>query len=380
MVDLQDSRKKIDEIDKQMVELFEERMKIAKDVAEYKLQTGKQIYDRERELQKLEQVKSMASSDFNQHGVEELFSQIMSISRKLQYSLLATTQKVSEFTPYEQLTYDSKTKVAFFGEPGSYTEQAMCEFFQDGVTGLPTETFKGVMELVQQGEVEYGIVPIENSSTGGITDIFDLLMDYENTIIGEHIIKVEHVLMAPKGANVEELEQVYSHEQGIWQCKSYFEDKPAITLTKAESTSAAAKRVAEAGIHTQAAIGSARAAQVYGLEILERGINRESLNSTRFIVITKRHIYHEKANKVSVCFEIPHESGSLYHMLSHIMHNNLNMTKIESRPISGRTWEYRFFVDFEGNLMEPGVQNAILGIREESSNLRILGNYSTNER
>ena len=380
MIDLQNSRDKIDGIDRKIVELFGERMQIAKDVAEYKLHTGKKVYDRERELHKLNQVKKMASSEFNEHGVEELFAQIMSISRKLQYSLLADSHKEERFKPYESLTYDSNTKVAFFGEPGSYTEQAMYEYFQNEVKGIPTDTFKGVMDLVQQDKVDYGILPIENSSTGGITDIFDLFMDYDNTIIGEHIVKVDHVLMAPCGATLEGLKEVYSHEQGIWQCKSYFEDKPWITLNKAESTSAAAKKVAADGKLTQAAIGSARAAKVYGLQILDRGINREALNRTRFIIITKEPIFRKDANKVSLCFELPHESGSLYNMLSHIMYNNLNMTKIESRPISGRTWEYRFFVDFEGNLMEPGVRNAIRGIKEEASNLRILGNYDSDER
>lgn len=375
MIDLEKSREKIDAIDKQIVQLFEERMTIAKDVAEYKIQTKKQVYDRERELKKLKEVKKMASNQFNQHGVEELFTQIMSISRKLQYSLLASTEKKETFTSYEKLPFDATTRVAFFGEPGSYTEIAMCEFFSNGVTGVPTDTFKRVMEMVQKGEAEYGILPIENSSTGGISDIFDLLMEYENTIIGEHIVKVDHVLMAPKGAKISDLTEVYSHEQGIWQCKSYFEDKPYITLKKCESTSAAAKKVAEEGLLNQGAIGSERAAEVYGLEVLEKGINREALNSTRFIVIARKNIFQRGANKVSLCFEIPHESGSLYNMLSHIIYNNLNMTKIESRPISGRTWEYRFFVDFEGNLMDAGVKNAIYGMQAEASHLRILGNY-----
>ncbi len=379
MVNLRDSREKIDGIDKRIVELFEERMNIAKDVAEYKLATGKQVYDRERELQKLDAVKKMASTEFNQHGVEELFAQIMSISRKLQYSLLANTRKDEKFTSYEQLPYNSDTLVAFFGEPGSYTEQAMREFFHDGVTSISVDTFKGVMEMVQKGTVQYGILPIENSSTGGISDIFDLLMEYENTIIGEHIIKVEHALMAVKGADIANLREVYSHEQGIWQCKSFFEDYPYIELKRCDSTSAAAKKVAEDGLLTQGAIGSARAAEVYGLQILRHGVNKEAGNSTRFIVIAKKNIYNQKANKVSLCFEIPHESGSLYNMLSHIMHNNLNMTKIESRPISGKTWEYRFFVDFEGNLKEAGVQNAIVGIQAEASQLRILGNYISDE-
>ena len=137
----------------------------------------------------------------------------------------------------------------------------------------------------------------------------------------------------------------------------------------------AARKVAEDGDKTQAAIASEYAAEIYGLSILAKGINHSSTNSTRFIIVTNQKIFLKNAGKVSICFEVPHESGSLYHMLSHFIYNNLNMNRIESRPIEGRNWEYRFFIDFEGNLSDSAVKNALRGLRDEAQNLRILGNY-----
>lgn len=137
----------------------------------------------------------------------------------------------------------------------------------------------------------------------------------------------------------------------------------------------AAKKVAEDGDATQAAIAGEQAAAAYGLEILQRGVNDCGSNSTRFIIVTNQKIFRKDANKISICFEVPHESGSLYHMLSHFIYNNLNMTKIESRPIEERDWEYRFFIDFEGNLADGAVKNALRGLRDEARNMKILGNY-----
>ena len=137
----------------------------------------------------------------------------------------------------------------------------------------------------------------------------------------------------------------------------------------------AARKVAEEARMDQAAIASEYAGQVYGLEVLKKGVNNVSSNSTRFIIVTNQKIFRKDAGKVSICVEVPHESGSLYHMLSHFIYNNLNMTKIESRPIEGRTWEYRFFIDFEGNLADSAVKNALRGLREEARNMKILGNY-----
>ena len=375
MIDLAKSRESIDRIDKQIVELFEERMKVAGDVAEYKKNTGKKVFDPEREAQKLETLGAMASTGFNERAIQELFSQIMSISRKYQYTLLSGQNERFEELPGLPRTAD--TKVCFFGAPGSYSEQAMAECFGMEVSSFPAATFKEVMEAVQSGNADFGVLPIENTTTGGITDSYDLLMEYDNYLVGEHVVKIEHALLGVPGAKIEDLCKVYSHAQGLSQCRKFFDEHPEIRPVGSGSTSASAKKVMEAGDKTVAAIASKRAAVIYGLEILAECLNTEDVNSTRFIIVTNKKQYLPKANKISICFELPHESGSLYKMLSHIMYNNLNMTKIESRPIPGRSFEYRFFVDFEGKITDAAVRNTLNGIREEASRLKILGNIAT---
>ena len=375
MIDLAKSRESIDRIDKQIVELFEERMKVAGDVAEYKRNTGKKVFDPEREAQKLKTLGAMASTEFNERATRELFSQIMSISRKYQYTLLA--EQNEKFELLEELPKTKETKVCFFGAPGSYSEQAMVDCFGTEVTNFPAATFKEVMEAVQNGQADFGVLPIENTTTGGITDSYDLLLEYENYLVGEHVVKIEHALLAVPGASISDIRTVYSHSQGISQCKKFLDEHPAIRPAVSSSTSESAKQVMLAQDKSMAAIASKRAAAIYGLEILAECLNTEDVNSTRFIIVTNKKQYLPNANKISICFELPHESGSLYKMLSHIMYNNLNMTKIESRPIPGRSFEYRFFVDFEGKITEAAVRNTLNGIREEASRLKVLGNIAT---
>lgn len=375
MVDLQDSRDEIDKVDKEIVRLFEYRMKLTKDVAEYKIQTGKKVYDREREQAKLTALKELAGNDFNRHGVEELFTQIMSMSRKMQYGLISGNDTGIPFEERDTLSVDSSTKIVWFGAKGSYTEQAFKEYFGGDVDAFNVSTFREVMEKVKDGSADYGVLPIENTSTGGITDIYDLLVEYDNSIVGEHILKVNHVLLALPKAELKDITRVYSHPQGILQCQKFLDENPRIKPVKCESTSDGAKKVYEEGDLTQAAIAGKQSAEIYGLKILMENVNHECNNSTRFIIIGREKKYRKDAGKISICFELPHESGSLYNMLSHFIYNNLNMTKIESRPLEGRTFEYRFFVDFEGNLKDAGVRNALFGIKEEAITLKILGNY-----
>lgn len=375
-MDLQESRKKIDEIDKQMVELFQNRMKVSVEVAKYKKKTGKKIYDKQREMQILDKLSGLVDGTFEKQGIHELYTQIMSISRKLQYGLLNEGEDCNHFTEVEALHTEGK-KVVFFGEHGAYTEQAMFEFFGEDIDSYSVPTFKEVMEELKKGNAQYGVLPIENSSTGGITDCFDLLMDYENYIVGEHEIKVEQCLLGKKGTNIEELKRVFSHQQGLMQCAEFLEQYPDMEQVPYKSTAMSARKVMEDGDIHQAAIASKRAAKYYGLEVLKENINFESTNTTRFIIISRRKEYVKDSNKISICFSIPHESGSLYNMLSNFIYNNLNLTKIESRPIEGKKWEYRFFIEVEGNLREPGVQNALYGMTEEASECRVLGNFKT---
>lgn len=377
LLDLNQTRDKIDIIDRQIVKLFEDRMLLTQEVAEYKIATGKAVLDKEREESKLNTLQGMVSEEYNRYPIRELFTQIMSMSRKYQYSLIPTYSEDLAFTPMQALAVTKDTNVICFGEPASYTEQAMEEFFGQPITCHHASTFKEVMEKVHDGSMEYGVLPIENSSTGGILDTYDLLLHYDNYIIGEHVLKIDQTLVGLPGTKIDDLITIYSHPQGILQCASFFEEHPDIKPVEYMSTSASAKKVLDDQNPNQGAIASERAAAYYGLEILKKQLNDEQLNSTRFIIITNKKIYLDHANKVSLCFELPHESGTLYNMLSHFIYNNLSMTKIESRPIHGRPWEYRFFVDFEGNLHEAGVKNAINGIKEEAVDLKILGNFST---
>jgi chorismate mutase/prephenate dehydratase len=376
MIDLLESRSKIDDIDRKIVELFEHRMQLVMDIAEYKRSIGKPIYDAAREEEKLSALRLLTKNEFNETAVVDLFKQIMSMSRRLQYTMLNEMDSLG-FTPVEHFPIDQNTKVAFFGEFGTNTEQAMLEYFQSGVIGIPMETFGEVMQAVKDGKVEYGVLPIENSSTGTLADIFDLLSEYDNYIIGEHLVKIENHLWALKGAKLSEITKVYSHRQPFLQCSQFLKQHPQMKQIDGGSTAASARRVVEEQDMTAAAIANRRAGEYYGLTMLQEAIHDEEHNATRFIIITNKKVYDAKAERTSICFELPHKSGALYHMLSHFIYNNINMTKIESRPVAGKAFAYRIFVDIEGGLENPSVKNALHCIKEEAIEMKILGSYLT---
>lgn len=368
-------RDQIDAIDKQIIELYEKRMDVCKEVAEYKIETGKQVFDKVREAEKIERAKAMVDTEFHKHAVQELFEQIMSISRKMQYQLLAEHGCVGKlpFMAVDALCL-GQPRVVFQGAEGAYSQAAMNQFFGKEIKSFHVDTFRDAMCAIEEGRAEFAVLPIENSTAGIVSEIYDLLTEFENYIVGEQIIKIEHCLMAVPGTKLEEIQTVYSHPQSLMQ-SSYYLGKTGWQQISMQNNAFAAQKVKGDGLHSQAAIAGETAAEIYGLEILEKGVNNIKDNSTRFIIVTNQKVFQEKANKISICFEIPHESGSLYHMLSHFIYNNLNMTKIESRPLEGRNWEYRFFIDFEGNLADSAVKNALRGLREEARNMKILGNY-----
>lgn len=374
-MDLLKLREQIDEVDAQIVELYEKRMDISRQVAEYKIETGKKVFDKAREEEKLRKVKSLTHNDFNSLGIEELFEQIMSMSRKLQYRLL-TDHGSSARLPF--IGVDSldigKARVVFQGAEGAYSQAAMVQYFGNKVNSFHVDTFRDAMIAIDEGSADFAVLPIENSTAGIVSEIYDLLVEFENYIVGEQIIKIEHCLMALPGTKIEDIQTVYSHPQSLMQSARFLNEYDWQQISM-QNNAFAAWKVAEDKNNTQAAIASEYAADLYGLEVLVKGVNQSSSNSTRFIIVTNQKIFLENAKKVSICFEVPHESGSLYHMLSHFIYNNLNMNRIESRPIEDRNWEYRFFIDFDGNLSDSAVKNALRGLREEARNMKILGNY-----
>ncbi len=374
--DLGELRNQIDAIDAQIVKLYEERMEVCRGVAEYKLASGKKVFDRAREEEKIAKVKELTHTDFTRQGIEELFEQIMSMSRKMQYQMLAENGSIGRLPFIEMDELDTrKARIVFQGAEGSYSQAAMQKYFGDKINSYHVDTFRDAMGAIEEGSADFAVLPIENSTAGIVSEIYDLLVEFENYIVGEQIIPIEHCLMAVPGTKLSDIKTVYSHPQSLMQSARYLQEHPDWKQISMKNNAFAAKKVADEADKTQAAVAGEYAAKVYGLEVLEKGVNDSTSNSTRFIIVTNQKVFKKDAGKISICLEIPHRSGSLYHILSHFIYNNLNMTKIESRPIEDRNWEYRFFIDFEGNLSQSAVKNALRGLREETRNMKVLGNY-----
>lgn len=376
METLEELRVRLDEIDDQIVNLYEQRMEICAHVGEYKIQTGKKVLDRQREKEKLENVAGKASNPFNKKGVTELYEQLMSMSRKLQYEQLVKAGALGRLPFIQVNSLDAdQARVVFPGTEGAYSEAAMKRYFGENCNSFYVRTFREAMEAIEDGAADFAVLPIENSTAGAVDEMYDLLVEFENYIVGETVIPIRHTLSGLPGASLKDVKTVYSKGVALMQATHFLDAHSSWQRINVANTAIAAKKVVEDQDPSQAAVCSAYAAKVHGLQVLVDNINDNEHNSTRFIVVTNQKIFLKHASKISICLEVSHESGSLYRVLSHFIYNDLNMTKIESRPIEGRDWEYRFFIDFEGNMADGAVKNAIRGLREECRNLRILGNY-----
>ncbi len=376
MKDLSELRVEIDEIDRKIVSLFEERLSLADQVAEYKIAAGRPVLDRGREQEKLGALSQLAKDEFSQKGIQELFSQIMAISRKRQYQLMAKQAGISDtdFTVVKELK-KTDVKIVYQGVEGAYSQMAMEAFFGKDPDSFHVETWRDAMESIRKGLADYAVLPIENSSAGIVSENYDLLAEYDHYIVGEQTIRIDHALLGLPGTRLSDITCVYSHPQALMQCVDFLNEHKDWEQIAMKNTAMSPQKVAKDKQKNQAAIANPATAKLYGLKILQESINYSSENSTRFLIVSGQKISKEGAGKISICFEIPHESGSLYQILSHFIYNGLNMNKIESRPIKDKSFEYRFFVDFEGNLAHANVQNALKGVKEEALGLRILGNY-----
>jgi len=389
VLDLLQIRDEIDKIDRSIVELFEQRMSLVNNVAEYKLATGKPVLDREREQIKIEKAKELAHGDFNKQGISELFVQMMAISRKWQYRLLqeyeeqhggnvqavkSATEAKDDYRVVDAFDFTGAT-VAYCGIPGAYAHQALRGYFGSDVKEISVASFRQAMEAIREQTADYAVLPIENTSAGIVNDVYDLMVEFDNRIIDTYDLPISHSLLVVKGAKMEDIRFVYSHPQALMQCQKYLDGHLEWSKIRTENTAISAKLLAEDGDRTHAAIASSVNAELYGLDILEENLQHNDNNMTRFVVIGRKAEYRKDAQRISISFELPHEEGALYNMLSHFIYNDLSMTKIESRPIQGKNWQYRFYVEFEGRLDQAGVKNALRGIEAEAIDMRLLGNY-----
>lgn len=376
MTGLEELRQSLDAIDDQIVELYKERMALCEQAGDFKIEAGRKVFDKKREKEKLAKITGNIDDEFFRMGLTELFEQLMAQSRKMQYQMLTKRGALGRlpFIGVDKLDWEN-SRIVFQGTDGAYSQAAMHAYFGKDVNSFHVQTFRDAMEAIEEGSADFAVLPIENSSAGVVTEVYDLLVEFENYIVGELVLPIEHALAGVEGSDLSSIKRVYSHPQALMQSSRYLNDHREWQQIGVANTAVAAKKVLEEKDPAQAAICSEHAAEIYGLKILERQINDNDNNSTRFIVVTNQKIFLKDAKKISICFEVDHSSGSLYHLLAHFTYNNLSMTRIESRPVEGRTWEYRFFVDFEGNMGEGAVKNTIRGLREEARSLKILGNY-----
>lgn len=264
--------------------------------------------------------------------------------------------------------------VAFYGLPGAFCEQALFDYFPNDITPMSNEKFEDVFLSLEQDKVSYGIVPIENSSTGPVAEIYDLLNRSDYYIVGEVFVKVEHHLLGIESASLESIEKVYSHPQAIRQSKLFL-DEHHLEAYPYYSTAQSAAYVCELNSPHVASISSQKAAELYGLKILAPHINYNHTNTTRFVVLGKTMKVNSSCNKISVVLSTEHKAGALFKALKYFADSNINLLKIESRPVVHTPWEYYFYIDFEGNLENEVIKKAMDEMKKNCAYFKLLGNY-----
>lgn len=380
MTELEQYRQEIDRIDGELVQLFLERMAVTGKVGEYKQRAGIPVLDAGREKQVIVAKTALTDDPARKADVAALYEEIMAISRRQQRKLVREGAEEPGYAAYAAALAARREPVAaprvvYQGEPGCYSEEAAVGFFGPEVSSRGLAWFPDVFAALERGEADYAVLPVENSSTGSIRQVYDLLAQYNYYVVGECQVKVEHCLMALPGVALEDIRTVCSHEQGLMQCEKYLDAHRSWRRVPTLDTAGSAKQVAESGDRTAAAICSRRAAEIYGLHILAEGVNYNAMNHTRFVVVSPVLELRPGRNKISTVFRLPHQSGSLHEILTVFAVQGLNLLKIESRPIPGRGWEYLFFLDFTGDLAAPEMDGVLHELGQLAAEFRILGNF-----
>ena len=374
-LDLQKIRQEIDRIDREIVKCFEERMNIVLKVAEYKKINKMQIIDQEREKQVIAKNIDLLSNKNYTKALGIVLEKLMAVSRGLQQNLLEESPVGDNFILSDGYK-ESNMLIGYQGVPGSFSQQALQNHFSGHqIKENYYLTFEEVFKAVESKEINYGVLPIENSTTGAVNEIYDLLNNYDVCIVGEQSLKIEQCLLAKAGTRLEDVKQVYSHPQGFQQSKDFLADYPHWEHIAYFNTAKSAQHVAESSNEHLAAIAGKQVMDIYSLEILAENINLNIKNHTRFIVISNKQEVFPDSNKISLIISLPHKSGSLARVLNYFEEENINLLKLESRPDQNKNWTYYFYIDFEGSLQDKSVQKALGKVNADSVYFKILGNY-----
>ena len=369
---LEDYRVEIDKIDREITQLLEKRMNVAKAISKYKIENNMQIFHPDREKMVIEKNKGYLENKEYEELVESFYDNLMYLSRLVQQKEIYPENKIYT-KPYKNDR--ENLVVGYQGVAGSFGNEAMLKYFKNIKEAKSYEKFEEVFKAVESGEIEYRILPVENSSTGGIGTVEDLLKEYNLYIVGEECIKISQNLVGIKGATVDDIKEVYSHPQGFEQSTKFFDKHKNYNLIPYSNTAISAKLVSDLKDKSKAAIASERAAKLYDLKIIKKDVNDLKNNYTRFIVIGRDLECDETCDKVSILFSVEDTSGGLYNLIRDIKEFGLNMSKIESRPNRNNPWNYIFFVDFDGNLFDENIKQAVNVIARNSKYFKLLGCY-----
>jgi len=350
---LEELRKMIDGVDARIIELVRERLRLAEEIGRTKRRKNRIIEDIAREHRLMENIRSLArENNISPGDIEAIFKQIITASKRVQ----------------------GVVEVAFQGETGAYSEEAASRFFGPYLQTRPCESFADVFSLVERGEAQFGVVPIENSLEGSVNQVYDLLLDSTLKVCGEIELRISHCLIALPDADLATIKRVYSHPQALAQCRSFLKQLHCEIIPTSD-TAGSVRLVKEANVPEHAAIASARAAEIYVMKVVARQIEDNQHNFTRFFILSREDSPPSGDDKTSVVFSAKDRPGVLYAALREFASRNISLTKLESRPTRQKPWEYNFYLDFEGHRQDRLASAALNNLEQNVIFLKVLGSY-----
>ena len=376
-MELEQLRKEIDQINKSMVDLFTKRMQVSEKIAEYKRANKLPVKDTERERKLLNQMADIAGEDFEAY-TKVLFTTIMDLSRSYQNKKLLTDsflgKKIDHALTVTEKVFPSRANVACQGVEGAYSQIAC-----DKIFSLPdityVNTFEKVFTAVESGLCDYGIVPLENSTAGSVNRIYDLLSKHDFYIVRSLKMQIHHVLLAKDGCSLDGVKEIFSHEQAINQCSNFLRSLKGVKVTVCENTAVAAQSVAMSSRNDVAAISSIDCADCYNLSVVKNDVQNTDSNFTKFICISKNLEIYPGANRTSIVFTTANKPGALYNVMARLSALNVNVIKLESRPIAGRDFEFIFYFDLEVSVYSKEFKQLIFELESQVEGFKYYGSY-----
>ena len=377
-MELTELRQQIDSIDDQLVQLFCQRMEVAAQIADCKKRSGTPIYVPAREREKLQDVAQKAGPEMDNY-TRVLYSMLFELSRSYQ------SKRSGQISPlYDQITqaiqqtpnlFPQSPMVACQGVEGAYSQIACEKIFKNPMI-LYFKNFEAVFSAIEQGMCQYGILPIENSTAGSVKKVYDLMIQHRFSIVRTFRLKVDHNLLANPGAKLSDIKEIYSHEQAISQCSEFLQTLPGVTVIPVANTAMAAEMVAKSGRKDVAALSSRSCAQLYGLVNLASSVQDQGSNHTRFICISKNLEIYPGADKTTIMMILNHKPGALYKVLARLYTLGINVTKLESRPLPDREFEFMFYFDLETSIYSQEFVQLMCELAQLCEEFKYLGSYS----